>query len=217
MIDLHIHSTFSDGELIPAEVVSRAVHAGYTHFAITDHADPSNIENVLERVGHVCAELRGKVRASVFPGVEITHVPPSLIAKLVRLARKKGARVVIVHGETIVEPVPPGTNIAAIRAGADVLAHPGLITAAEARLAARNGVRLEITARRGHSLTNGHVAKTALECGAPLVYNTDSHSPGDFTPWEEALRIIRGAGLSERDAVRMQKNARALLEAPRAT
>ena len=41
MIDLHMHSTFSDGELIPAEVVSRALHAGYTHLAITDHADPS--------------------------------------------------------------------------------------------------------------------------------------------------------------------------------
>lgn len=215
MIDLHMHSTFSDGELIPAEVVSRAVHAGYTHLAITDHADPSNIENVVERMVHVCAELRGKVRAKVYPGVEITHVPPVLIAPLAELARRKGARVVIVHGETVVEPVPEGTNVAAVRAGVDILAHPGLVTAAEARIARKNGVLLEITARRGHSLTNGHVAKTALKWGAKLVYNTDSHSPGDFTPWETALRIIRGAGLSGQDAARMQENARALLEGRR--
>lgn len=215
MIDLHVHSTFSDGELIPAEVVSRARHAGYTHLAITDHADPSNIENVLERMVHVCAELAGKVPVQVHPGVEITHVPPALIAPLVALARRKGARVVIVHGETIVEPVPPGTNVAAIRAGADVLAHPGLITDGEARLANRNGVLLEITARRGHCLTNGHVAQTAMKRGARLVYNTDSHAPGDFTPWDTALRIIRGAGLSERDAARMQENARRLLEGRR--
>jgi hypothetical protein len=44
------------------------------------------------------------------------------------------------------------------------------------------------------------------------VYNSDSHSPEDFTPWETALRIIRGAGLSDRDAARMQGNARELVE-----
>lgn len=215
MIDLHMHSTFSDGELIPAEVVSRAVHAGYTHLAITDHADPSNLEHVLERMVHVCNELRGKVKAKVYPGVEITHVPPRLIAPLAILARRRGAKVVMVHGETIVEPVPPGTNLAAIKAGVDILAHPGLITETEVRLAKKAGVLLEITARRGHSLTNGHVARLAVKCGAHLVYNTDSHSPGDFTPWPAALRIIRGAGLSDRDAGRMQENALALVEGRR--
>ncbi len=212
MIDLHIHSTFSDGELIPAEVVSRALHAGYTRLAITDHVDPSNLDHVVENMVHVCAELRGRVPADVRPGVEITHVPPGLIAPLAEEARKKGAQVVLVHGETIVEPVPKGTNLAAILARVDILAHPGLLSGKEARLAARNGVLLEISARKGHSLTNGHVARMARETGARLVYNTDSHSPGDFTPWETALRIIRGAGLNARDAARMQANAHALLE-----
>jgi histidinol phosphatase-like PHP family hydrolase len=164
---------------------------------------------------HVCDELRGKVKAKVFPGVEITHVPTQLIARLTDLARRKGAKVVIVHGETIVEPVPRGTNLAAIKAGVDILAHPGLITESEVRLAKGNGVLLEITARRGHSLTNGHVARLAVKCGAQLVYNTDSHSPADFTPWRAALRIIRGAGLSEADAARMQKNAASLVEGRR--
>jgi histidinol phosphatase-like PHP family hydrolase len=211
MIDLHMHSTFSDGELIPSEVVSRALAAGYTQLAITDHADPSNIEFLLERMGEVCARLRGLVRAEVYPGVEITHVPPDLIAPLTELARSRGAKVVVVHGETIVEPVPPGTNLAAIKAGVDILAHPGLISEAEVRLAKKKGVLLEITARKGHSLTNGHVARLAMKTGASLVYNTDSHSPGDFTPWETARRIILGAGLTERDARRMQENARELL------
>lgn len=211
MIDLHIHSIFSDGELIPSEVVSRAQNAGYRHLAITDHVDPSNIDTVLERMAAVCSELRGAVRARVYPGVEITHVPPGLIRPLAERARVGGAAVVIVHGETIVEPVPPGTNRAAILAGVDILAHPGLISEEECRLASRKGVLLEITARRGHSLANGHVAAMAKKTGAKLVYNTDSHAPGDFTPWATALRIIRGAGLSERDAAAMQKNALALV------
>ncbi len=212
MIDLHMHSTFSDGELIPSEVVSRALAAGYTHLAITDHVDPSNVELVVERMVHVCRELAGKVRAKVYPGVEITHVPPRLIAPLAALAREMGAKVVIVHGETIVEPVPRGTNRAAVEAGVDILAHPGLIAEDDVRLARKRGVLLEITARRGHSLTNGHVARLAMKIGAGLVYNTDSHAPGDFTPWDAALKVIRGAGLGERDAARMQENARKLIE-----
>ena len=212
MIDLHMHSTFSDGELIPSEVVSRALFAGYTHLAITDHVDPSNVENVVERMVHVCSQLRGKVRAQVYPGVEITHVPPRLIAPLAAIARKRGAKVILMHGETIVEPVPKGTNLAAIRAKVNILAHPGLLSEEEATLARKNGVLLEITARKGHSLTNGHVARMAMKTGARLVYNTDSHSPGDFTPWEAALQIIRGSGLTEKDAARMQANARELVE-----
>jgi putative hydrolase len=211
MIDLHMHSTFSDGDLIPSEIVSRALLAGYTHLAITDHVDPSNVDHVVERMVAVCAALRGKVRAEVFPGVEITHVPPGLIAPLAARARELGAKVILVHGETIVEPVPEGTNLEASRAAVDILAHPGLLSLEEARLAAKNGVLLEITARHGHSLTNGHVAAMARKTGARLVYNTDSHSPGDFTPWKTALRVIRGAGLSGEDAARMQRNARDLL------
>lgn len=212
MIDLHMHSTFSDGDLIPAEVVSRAAAAGYKSLAITDHADPSNLELILGNMVRLCRELRGAVRAIPYPGVEITHVPPRLISSLVARARELGAKVVIVHGETIVEPVPRGTNLAAIEAKADILAHPGLLTEAEARLARRNGVFLEITARRGHSLTNGHVARIAVKTGARMVFNTDAHSPGDFTPWETALRIIRGASLSGKDALSMQQNAREILE-----
>jgi histidinol phosphatase-like PHP family hydrolase len=211
VIDLHMHSLFSDGVLIPSEVVSRCLAAGYTAIAITDHADPSNLEYVVGRMVHVCGQLNGRVGLEVHPGVEITHVPPDLVAPLAELARAKGARVVVVHGETITEPVPRGTNLAAIRAGVDILAHPGLITEAEAALAREMGVHLEITARKGHSLTNGHVAALAKRVGAPLVYNTDSHGPGDYTPWETALRIIRGAGLTEADASRMQENSRGIL------
>lgn len=212
MIDLHIHSTFSDGELIPAEVVSRALAAGYTHLAITDHVDPSNLESVVAGMVRVCRELSGRVRAKVYPGVEITHVPPGLIPALAARSRELGAKVVLVHGETVVEPVPPGTNRAAIRAKVDILAHPGLLSEEEARLAAKHGVLLEITARKGHSLTNGHVARLALKHRAGLVYNTDAHAPADFTPWDTALRIIRGAGIPGRLAERMQENALRLLE-----
>lgn len=37
MIDLHSHTWFSDGQLSPAQLISRAAGLGLTHLAITDH------------------------------------------------------------------------------------------------------------------------------------------------------------------------------------
>ena len=195
MIDLHIHSIFSDGELIPSEIVSRARKKGYRALAFTDHVDTSNLEFVLRSMVKVAKDLSLETEVTVLPGVEITHVPPTLIPGLVREARERGALIVIVHGETIVEPVPPGTNREAIAAGADILAHPGLISEEDALLAAKNGVLLELTSRRGHSYTNGHVVAVAKKTKARMIFNTDAHSPGDFLDREEAWNILRGAGL----------------------
>ncbi len=199
MIDLHTHSIFSDGELLPSELVRRAVVHGYTAIAITDHVDFTNIEYVLDGIKKA-RYLEEVWDIRVLAGVEITHVPPQKIPALVDLARQLGSEIVVVHGETLAEPVLPGTNRAAIEAGADILAHPGLISKEDAILAAELGVYLEITARCGHNRANGHVVKIAQEVGADMIVCTDSHSPGDLVTDEEALNIAMGAGLSEKHA-----------------
>ena len=211
MIDLHTHSIFSDGELLPSELVRRAAVLGYRAIAITDHGDFTNFELILPRLKKAVASLR-KHGIEVLAGIELTHLPPELMAEAVVEARRLGAQIVVCHGETLVEPVPPGTNRAAIEAGVDILAHPGLITEEEVRLAAQKGVALEITTRRGHSLSNGHVARLALQCGAQLVIDTDSHSPDDLTPWAQAERIARGAGLDEAQVAAARANSERLLK-----
>ncbi len=212
VIDLHIHSIFSDGELIPSEIVSRARAKGVEAIAITDHVDSSNLEFVLDGISRVAQDLSRESGVLVLPGVEITHVPPTLIPELVVKSRELGASIVVVHGETIVEPVPPGTNRAAIEAGADILAHPGLITEEDGQLARENGVYLEITSRGGHSYTNGHVVSIARKTGAELIFNTDSHSPRDFNSMEEAVRILRGAGLDDDEVTRIFENSKKIVE-----
>ncbi|MBR5998508.1 MAG: histidinol phosphate phosphatase domain-containing protein [Deltaproteobacteria bacterium] len=211
MIDLHTHSIFSDGELLPSELVRRAAVLGYRAIAITDHGDFTNFELIIPRLKKAVASLR-KHGIEVLAGIELTHLPPELMAEAVVEARRLGAQIVVCHGETLVEPVPPGTNRAAIEAGVDILAHPGLITAEEVRLAAQKGVALELSTRRGHSLSNGHVARLALQCGAQLVIDTDSHSPGDLTPWAQAERIARGAGLDESQVAAARANSERLLK-----
>ncbi len=212
MIDLHAHSLLSDGELLPSELVRRAVVKGYQALAITDHIDVSNIDWVISRLVKDCSELMKYFQIAVIPGAEITHVPPEMIKPLAEEARKLGAKVVVVHGETIVEPVAPGSNLKALESPIDILAHPGLITEEEVLLAKKNGIMLEITARKGHCLTNGHVAKLALKTGAGLVLNTDAHSPEDLLTPDQARKIALGAGLSEEDFLRLKRNERELLE-----
>src|SRR4030067_3219929 len=210
MIDLHTHSLLSDGELPPSELVRRAEVIGYRAIAITDHSDASNIDFVIERIVNVCNELKAAI--PVIPGVELTHIPPRQIGQMVKRARDLGARLVLVHGETVVEPVSQGTNRAAIEAGVDILAHPGLLTPEDAMLAAEKGVCLELTARKGHSLSNGHVASVAKKIGVNIVLNTDTHSPSDLISDDMAVRIVVGAGLTEGDFREITKNAEKILQ-----
>jgi len=108
-----------------------------------------------------------------------------------------GAKLVVVHGETIVEPVEPGTNASAlISPYVDILAHPGLLTLDEARQAASHDVYLEVSARRGHSLTNGHIIKRGYATGASLILNSDAHSSWAAEPtWPNSGACERGSSM----------------------
>lgn len=204
MFDLHCHSVFSDGELIPAEIWQRVKALGYEAIAITDHVDHSNYELIISGLLKIKAKFYERT-PKLIVGAEITHVPPELIPELIKECRKAGAELVVVHGETIVEPVEEGTNLSAIIGGTDILAHPGLIREEEVKLASQKGIFLEISGRKGHSLTNGHVVRLAKKYGAPLVINSDAHSPSDLMSKEMAYKIGLGAGLSKEELENLWK------------
>jgi histidinol phosphatase-like PHP family hydrolase len=212
MIDLHTHTIFSDGELLPSEQVRRAKVLGYEAIAITDHADYTNIETLLT-AAKMTRYLEQSYDIIVIPGVELTHVPPEHIAPLAKKAKLLGAEIVVVHGETAAEPVVAGTNAAAVACrDVDVLAHPGFIMREDALTAKSNGIFLEITARKGHNMTNGHVARVAREAGARMVVNTDAHAPDDLITGQRAQQVAMGAGLSEIEASATAENSRLFLK-----
>jgi histidinol phosphatase-like PHP family hydrolase len=212
MIGLHTHTLFSDGALLPSELVRRAEAKGYKAIALTDHVDSSNIDFVLPRIVRVCKELNRYWKIRAIPGVEITHVPVQEIGPLVRFARKNGAKVVVVHGQTVSEPVLEGTNRAAIEAGCDILAHPGLIAPEDVRLAAKRGVLLEITTRVLHAKTNARLVSLAGRLGAKLVLNTDAHDGFDIITFGQAVRFLRRLGLTVPEAQRVLRNSEELLK-----
>jgi putative hydrolase len=200
-----MHSLFSDGDLLPSEIVRRTYVLENKAIAITDHADASNLEQVL------AALCRASDHVSKFmpdfhllPGVEITHVPPRSIPELAKAAKRYGAKIVVVHGQTPVEPVQEGTNEVSCRCpDVDILAHPGIISEEAVMAAKENSVFLELSHRSGHCLGNGHVARLALKFGAQLVVDSDAHTIGDHLSPEEALKVAIGAGLTPKDADRV--------------
>lgn len=66
LIDLHVHSTASDGSLTPTEVVGLAAEAKLAAIALTDHDTVSGIEEAINAAANL--EL------SVVPGVELSCI-----------------------------------------------------------------------------------------------------------------------------------------------
>jgi len=193
--DFHSHSFLTDGNTSPTEMWNEAEALAHRALALTDHLSLDDPRPLLDRLRREATAWEGtEFRAVV--GVELTKIPPRRIADVARASRRAGAEIVIVHGETIVEHVPSGTNHAAIdSAEVDVLAHPGLLDPQDADLAHAHGVVLEISARRGHSLCNGHVVRSALAAGADLVVDSDAHGAEQLVPLETARRVAIGAGV----------------------
>jgi putative hydrolase len=218
LCDFHTHTFLSDGVLAPIELLRRALAAGYDALGISDHCGVGGLERRIEEVAADCRLARERWNFPCWAGVEFTHVPATAISEVAALARKVGAAYVIVHGETLVEPVEPGTNLAAVSCPhVDILAHPGLLTEEEAHLAAEHQVFLEISAKPGHSLSNGHVAALAGATGARLLVGSDTHEPGHLLSREFVRNLLAAAGLSELEQLRVQRDhaleMRARLEA----
>jgi putative hydrolase len=196
-VDFHSHSFLSDGSTSATDMWNEAVALDHRALALTDHLSLEDPRPLLDRLHREAQAWEGEAFLPVV-GVEVTKVPARRIAEVARAARKAGAEIVIVHGETILENVPAGTNHAALASGeVDVLAHPGLLDPRDAELAKANSVVLEISARRGHSLTNGHVVRRALEAGAELVVDSDAHDPSQLVRLELARKVALGAGVPE--------------------
>lgn len=64
-IDLHVHSTASDGSFSPTEVVQLAKEAGLRYFALTDHDTVKGVTEAIEASKNI-PDL------DVIPGIELS-------------------------------------------------------------------------------------------------------------------------------------------------
>lgn len=196
--DFHTHTFHSDGVLSPIELIRRAFVGGYTSVAIADHIGTGSLGRVIKEISDDCALTRAYWKIMAIPGVELTHLPPEAISEVAQEAKELGAWLVLVHGETPTEPVAKGTNLAAVQSPyVDILAHPGLLTSETAAIAAQNGVFVELSARRGHSTANSHVARVCQRAQAKLLVNSDAHDENDLLTLASARAVLNQAGIGD--------------------
>src|SRR4030043_1793845 len=214
LYDFHTHTFHSDGILSPIELIRRAFVKGYSTIAITDHVALGSLGRVIKEVGDDCALARTYWDILAIPGVELTHLPPQAISEVAKKAKEMGAWLVVAHGETSVEPVEKGTNLAAVQSpSVDILAHPGLITAEEASLAAKNNIFIELTARKGHSTTHAHVASVNQKAGARLLGSSDAHDENDLLMPSLVESVLRQANINPRQRLQiLERNPLLLIE-----
>ena len=104
-IDLHVHTTASDGTLTPQEVVEKALELGFSAIAIADHDTAKGLEPAIEAVAGRELEIIPAVELSASEGESDIHIlgylidyrDPKLtsVAKRLRRARyQRGVRMV---------------------------------------------------------------------------------------------------------------------------
>ena len=207
MFDFHIHVNCSGGRggLLPSEAMRLAKCAGFRAVGLIVRADPSTLPILLPTLKTLVKTCSLYADIEAFAGVELVHVPPALL---------------LAHGESIprqlADVVETGTNLAAINAGVDILAHPGLITVEDAQLAAEKGVLLELNTAPRHCLANGHIVRMAERFGCELLLNSDASSSADFESPDvtQALRkaAALGAGLDAEGLSRLHVTERKLVQ-----
>ena len=222
MFDFHIHVNCSGGSggLLPSEAMRLAKCAGFRAVGLIVRADPSTLPILLPTLKTLVKTCSLYAGIEAFAGVELVHVPPALLPDAVGQAREQGAALILAHGESIprqlADVVETGTNLAAINAGVDILAHPGLITVEDAQLAAEKGVLLELNTAPRHCLANGHIVRMAERFGCELLLNSDASSSADFESPDvtQALRkaAALGAGLDAEGLSRLHVTERKLVQ-----
>ncbi len=184
MIDLHLHTTASDGTLAPAMLVARAASAGLTIISVTDHDTVAGLAEA--------REAAGRLRIRLVTGIEITAV-----------AREKDVHVLAYFFDAGSAPLlaflerQRAHRLERVRETLDRLATLGMPIDGEAILRAGAGRAGRSVGRpqiadalvaAGHVSHRGEAFDRWLGFGRPAFVAREGPSP------EEVFRVIRTAG-----------------------
>lgn len=220
-VELHAHTTASDGVLSIDELVEAALDRGFHTIAVTDHSrsqvqanglSNARLEKHIEAVR--AAAERWSDRIAVLAGSEVDILvdgsldyPDSLLAELdvvVASPHASLAQSPEVATERLLKAMEnPHVTVMGHPTGRLVLKREGLSPDMPAlvKAAAARGVALEINANPYRlDLRDRHVA-LALEHGCLIAINTDAHSREGFEDGEHGVATARRAGARAQDVV----------------
>lgn len=192
--DLHMHTTFSDGQNSVREMVHACAALGYEYIAISDHSEHAAASRtltseLLERQRDEIARLRDEYpRLTILHGIEADILPDgsldcpdeilaSLDVVLASLhercghdAKRLTARCLqAVHHPLVTIITHPANQLVGRRAGYD------MDYAAIYEAAAETGTALEIDGAPGHLDLDGEHAREAVTRGVTVTIDSDCH------------------------------------------
>lgn len=199
MIDFHIEISFSGGGFLPSEALACARYSGFKAIGLILRADQASYKYEIPHLVKTIREYSIYSGIEAFVGVLFVHVPPSLLSDAICSVRELGVQLVLVHGEGNNFFYPhqsaTGTNFAAISAGADILAYPGLLSHEDAVFAAEKGVFIELTACNPYGVFNGHIVQLYRTFGFKITISSGILKPGYFSPPEGTKHTVQMIGL----------------------
>lgn len=182
MIDLHTHSSASDGELQPEELIREAHARGLSAVALTDHDGTAGIAPALAAGAALGITVIGGVELSTDPpwsgsahllGYGVDPDDGALIGLLDRMCRGRERRLVAMVEKLGELGVPVAADAIRARAAGEAIGRPQIAK--------------EIVAR-GHATDVPEAFLRFLRYGAPAYVQRDR------LPLEEAIRVLREAG-----------------------
>lgn len=212
-MELHTHSTWSDGALAIREMAQAAVQRGYKVLAVTDHSGymgitgglkPETLPDQRAEIEQVRKEFDG--RLIILHGIEVDITAAGALALPDESLAELDLVIASLH-VSLRQPKETVTNrlLTAIHnPHVDIIAHPsgrllpnreGADLDWEAVLAAakETGVALEINASPHRLDLNDVYARRAVEMGIPLTINTDAHSDADLELLPYGVSVARRA------------------------
>jgi len=181
VIELHCHTTASDGTLTPAELVEVAASLGITHLAVTDHDTTAAIEEARRSCDEVGITLIPAVEVSAsyqgrpidLLGYGIDPRNPRLVSALAGMVKRRAARL--------------GAILARLRSAGIDLEEEEVTQLAAGGVVGRPHIAQALV-RRGVVSSVAEAFERYLARGRPGYVPKEN-----FTP-EEAIALITGAG-----------------------
>ena len=199
LLDLHIHSNFSDGKLSIHELVDLYGKKGYSAIAITDHLadsktltgkvtrhlklslDETTIDSYLTTIKNEAVRALEQYNMLLIPGLEIT---------LNSWSRAKGAHIVLLNVDGYVNPNQDvETLLQTTRKYFSIAAHPLWEKSFEFKTTYlwENRQRFANLFDAWECATAGHFSEKVYLSGYPIISSSDFHVPGRFESWKSQL------------------------------
>jgi len=215
--DLHVHSTWSDGQLPMEQMASHLRERGYAYMAFCDHSRAAYYANGLDperlrRQGEEIMSLNERMAGfTVLAGVEVDILPDGKLD--LDDETLAGLDFVIASIHSAFNSDPTARTLAAMENRyVDVIAHPtGRLISRRGGFeidmerviegAARTGTALEINAYWDRLDLSDLNVKRAVESGVRLAINTDAHHPHHLPMMALGVGTARRGWASARDVI----------------